>query len=39
LPPKFGEKPRLADAGLADNVDCSPVAAFDLSQDIVQESA
>jgi hypothetical protein len=35
--PEFGEKPRLADAGLADEVDGSPVAVFDLSQDIVQD--
>ena len=36
LPPEFGEKPRLADAGLADEADCLPLAAFDLPQEIVQ---
>src|SRR6516165_9873399 len=37
LPPEFGEKPRLADAGLADNADGLPVPAFDLTQEIVQD--
>ncbi len=37
LPPEFGEKPRFADAGLADEADCLPLTAFDLPQEIVQD--
>src|SRR6266436_4103812 len=37
LPAEFGEEPRLADAGLADDADCLAVTIFDQLKEIVQD--
>ena len=37
LPPEFGEEPRLADAGLADEADGLAMPVFDLPKEIVQD--
>src|SRR5260370_15011935 len=39
LPAEFGEKPRLADAGLADDADRLAVTVFDQLKEIVQDGA
>src|SRR3984893_4843397 len=37
LPAEFGKKPRLADAGLADQADRLAMPVFDLTEKIVQD--
>src|SRR5260370_39653788 len=39
LPAEFGEKPRLADAGLADDADHLAVPVFDQLKEIVPDGA